>query len=292
MPNTRRPDLQRAETFIWLNGRLLERYRYACLFKSGDVGAVLAALGPYQNPDGGFGNSLEPDLRGPTSQPVPLWFALEVLDEVDGFGDPMVGRACDYLQAITRPDGGVPFVLPSVRADPRGPYWETEDDPPGGLLPTAGIAALLHKHRVSHPWLGPATEFCWRQIDAVEGTNPYEMRFILPFLEEVPDRDRAEQAFGRISPKIFEQDLVAFDPSAEGEVHTPLNFAPRPQSLARRLFTDQVIEAHLDALAQTQRPDGGWMFNWSEWNPATTLEWRACVTIDVLKTLSAYGRLD
>ena len=41
-------------------------------------------------------------------------------------------------------------------------------------------------------------------------------------------------------------------------MHTPLNFAPRPQSLARRLFSDEVIEAHLDALASVQQEDGGW----------------------------------
>lgn len=284
-------DLAAAERFIWLNAKLLDRHRYAYLFKGGEAGPVLAALRPYQNADGGFGNALEPDLRPPLSQPLPVWSALEVLDEIDAIADPVVRRACDYLLTITKPDGGVPFVLPSIRDYPRAAWWQTADDPPGSLLPTAGLAALLHKHGIDHPWLGIATEFCWRQIESLESSNPYEVRMILPFLEQAPDRARAQQAFARIGPMIFDQKLVALDPAEPGEVHTPLNFAPRPDSLARPLFSDEVIQTHLDALVQAQQPDGGWTFNWQEWNPATTLEWRGWVTIEALKTLRAYGRL-
>jgi len=286
-----KPDFSAATEFIWRNARLIDRFRFVYLFQNGSRDAVLAALRPYQNLDGGFGNALEPDLRAPLSQPLPVWNALDVLNEIDAFADPMVRRACDYLVTITRPDGGVPFALPSMRAYPRAPWWEAEEDPPSSLLPTAGIVALLYKHGIDHPWLKPAAEFCWRKIDSLDTTNPYEMRSILPFLEKVPDRIRAERAFERIAPKIFKQKLVELDPAAPGEVHTPLNFAPRPDSLARRLFTDEGIEVHLNALAGAQGADGGWFFNWLDWNPLTTLEWRGWVTIEALKTLRAYSRL-
>jgi hypothetical protein len=87
---------------------------------------VLAALAAYQNPDGGLGNALEPDLRGPASQPEPVEVAFRVLDELD--------------------------------------------------------------------------------------------------------------------------------PAATGEVHGPLDFAPTPDTVARRLFSDEVIEAHLDHLLAGQLP--------------------------------------
>ena len=117
-----------------------------------------------------------------------------------------------------------------------------------------------------------ATEFRWRKIEELEAADLYEVRFVLEFLQHVPDRVRAEKNFTRIGPKIFEQNLVALDPAAPGEVFTPLDYAPRPDSLARRLFSDEVIRAHLDTLAQAQGPDGGWSFNWTAWNPNTTLE--------------------
>jgi hypothetical protein len=284
------PDLSKATDFIWRTARLLERHRFAYLFLDGKRLAVLEALRPYQNPDGGFGNGLEPDVRGPVSQPVPTWMALCILDEAAAFADPMITRICDYLLSITTVEGGVPFVLPSVRDYPRAPWWETGDQPPASLNPTAAIAALLHKHRVEHPWLISATEYCWRKLDTMDKTDPYEMRAVLPFLDFVPDCQRAEEVFASIGPKILEQKLVALSPTAQGDTHTPLNFASRPQSLARRLFSDQVIEAHLDALASAQQEDGGWQFNWLAWNPVAALEWRGIVTIEALVTLRAYGR--
>jgi hypothetical protein len=188
----------------------------------------------------------------------------------------MVGRICDYLLSITTADGGVPFALPSVRDYPRAPWWESDDQPSASLNPTAAIAGLLHKHGVQHPWLAKATTYCWSQLDTLDQTSPYEMRAVLPFLDFVPDRRRAEEVFGRIGPKILQQKLVALTPTAEDDTHT--------------LFSDDVIEADLDALASAQQEDGGWPFNWLAWNAATALEWRGVVTVEALVTLRAYGR--
>ncbi|HEX3212088.1 MAG TPA: hypothetical protein VH016_05935 [Actinomycetota bacterium] len=283
--------LAAAAGFVWRTGRLIDRYRFAHLFQGGERGPVLAALAAYQNPDGGFGNALEPDLRGPGSQPEPVEVAFWVLDEVGAMDDPMVARACDWLATASTAEGGVPFVLPSALEYPRAPWWQTEPDPPAGLVPTAAIAGLLHKHRVDHPWLEGATAFTWRAVDAITETSPYEVRSVLPFLDHVPDRDRAEAAFRRIGGLTLEQGLVALDPAVTGDVHTPLDFAPSPDTMARRLFTDEVIEAHLDHLLASQRDDGGWTVNFPAWTEAAGLEWRAWATVHNLVVLRAYRRL-
>jgi len=285
------PNLAAATDFMWRTARLLDRRRFARLFLDGEPQSVVEALRPYQNPDGGFGNALEPDIRAPVSQPVPTWTALCILDEAGAFHDPMVAQACDYLLSITTAEGGVPYALPSVRDYPRAPWWEAEGEPPpASLNPTAAIAALLYKHHIEHPWLTAATDYCWRKLDAMDKTSAYEMRAVLPFLDFVPDRQRAEQVFERIGPKILEQKLVALDPTADDDTLSPLKFAPNPNSLARRLFSDTVIEAHVDALASAQQEDGGWNINWLAWNPAGVFEWRGIVTIEALVTLRAYGR--
>ncbi|HEV7492271.1 MAG TPA: hypothetical protein VGO10_00715, partial [Baekduia sp.] len=59
----------------------------------GAAAAVAAALEPYRTPDGGYGYALEPDGRGPTSQPPHIWTALEALHDV-GATDAGV---CDHL---------------------------------------------------------------------------------------------------------------------------------------------------------------------------------------------------
>jgi hypothetical protein len=283
--------LDAAADFVWRTGRLIDRHRFAHQFLGGDRAPVLAALAAYQNPDGGFGNALEPDLRGPASQPETLEVAFWVLDGVDAMDDPMVTAACDWLAGASTAEGGVPFVLPSALEHPRAPWWQTGQDPPASLVPTAAVAGLLHKHRVDHPWLAPATAWTWRAVDAIEQTSPYEVRSVLPFLEHVPDRERAEAALWRVGDLTLAQGLVALDPAAEGEVHGPLEFAPGPDSMARRLFADEVIEAHLDHLLASQRPDGGWTVNFPAWTEAAGLEWRAWVTVHNLGVLRSYGRL-
>jgi Prenyltransferase and squalene oxidase repeat len=283
--------LDAAERFLWLNARLIDRLRYLHLFKGGAAEAVLHALRAYQNPDGGFGHALEPDLRGPLSQPAPVASALQVLDETGAGADPMVGRACDFLLSITTEDGGVPFVLASARDFPRAPWWQPSENPPASLVTTPAIAGTLHKLGVAHPWLERATEFCWRRLERFEAQHFYELRGVLIFLDHVPDRERAEVCFERIGPQMLERRLVELDPHAPGEIHGPLDYAPVPGAMARRLFADDLISTHLDALAAAQQEDGGWTVNWQIWTPAAGLEWRGWATVHALTTLRAYGRL-
>ncbi len=284
-------DLQKAETFIWSNARLLDRHRFVHEFKGGPREPVLAALAPYQNPDGGYGNGLEPDLRGPVSQPQPVEFALHILDELDALREPMVQRALDYLVGITTSEGGVPFVLPMAEEYPRAPWWNTGPEPPAAINPTAGIAGLLHKHGINHPWLGPATEFSWRSIEADQERGGYDYLTIFPFLEFVPDRARAQAAFQRISSELLRSDLVTLDPNVTEHAFMPLDFAPSPQSPQRALFDDATIEAHLDALDAHQRLDGGWPISWEPPSKLAELEWRGVATLRALTIFRAYGRL-
>lgn len=295
-------DLSKASDFMWRTARLLERHLFAFMFQGGSHEPVLAALRPYQNSDGGFGHALEPDMRGPVSQPLAVWSALRVLDEIDTFNDPMRKQACDYLLTITTEEGGVPFALPSLRPYPRVPWLQPDDKPLASINPTAGIAGLLHKHHIEHPWLETATAFCWQHIEAgwpwmksttlndfERASAGYDVRATLPFLEYVPDRQRAEAALKHMLESVFAQQIVALDPAATGDIHTPLDFAPRPDSLARHFFSDAVINAHLDALANAQQEDGGWPINWLVWTPAAELEWRGYVSIDALAILQAYN---
>jgi hypothetical protein len=118
----------------------------------------------------------------------------------------------------------------------------------------------------------------------------YEMFGVLAFLQHVPDRSRAKDALSRVGPLLFDRGLVALDPDAAGETHSPLDFAPLPGSIARSLFDEATINAHLDHLASAQREDGGWTFNWPSWSPAAEADWRGFLTADALRVLRASGR--
>lgn len=73
----------------------------------------------------------------------------------------------------------------------------------------------------------------------------------------------------------------------EGYVHPPYAFAPRPDALAAQLCGSDLMERHLEVLAENQQTDGGWPLSWPAVSPGIELEYRGVVTLDALKTLRA-----
>lgn len=284
--------LERAESFIYHNARLIDRYLFAYLFKGGPKEPVLTTLRAYQNADGGFGNALEPDIRAPVSQPQPVEIAFHVLDMIDGFDSPMVESACDYLLTITNEEGGVPFSLPTLNQFPHAPWWTAPENPPANTNPTAAIAGLLLKHGVRHPWLERVTPFCWQSIESSESAEYHDILPTLLFLEHAPDRERAKRELQRIGERVLASGSVATDFDAEGYIHAPLDWAPTPQNFMRSQFDDDLIAANLKALKAAQQEDGGWSIGWPPVSPGCELEWRGWVTNAALLKLRAYGALE
>jgi hypothetical protein len=285
-----KPDLDMASQFIAANARVLDRRRFERLLRGGGAAPVRDAVAAYRNADGGFGQGLEPDCRAPGTQPGTIDLALRILDEADAWDEGLVTPACDWLQANAPAEGGSVFVEPSVEGWPHAPWWVPQPDRSASLISTGQIAGTLHARGVSHPWLERATELMWSRIETLSGEpGPYDMYGVVSFLDHVPDRDRAERALQAVAPMLLK--VVALDPDEPGETHSPLGYAPRPDSLARQLFDKPVIEAHLDHLAARQHDDGGWMFNWLSWSPAAELDWRGFITVSSLVTLRDNGRL-
>lgn len=284
------PDFDAAATFIAANARVVDRRRFQRMLGDGAAQPVRDAVTAYRNEDGGFGHALEPDCRAPGSQPLAVDLALRILDEADAWDEGLVLRACDWLAAVAPDEGGAAFVEPTISGWPHAPWWVPEEGHPASLIATGLITGTLQARGTSHPWLDRATEVMWARIGSLTEPSGYDMFGVLRFLQHVPDRDRARQVFGRVGPLIIDRKLVSLDPETPGEVHFPLDFAPEPDSLARGLFDDATIKAHLDHLAQAQRDDGGWTFNWLAWSPAAEREWRGFLTVDALRVLRANGR--
>ena len=213
-----------------------------------------------------------------------------MMDLADEWDSRLVCDAVDWLTAVAPAEGGAAFVEPTVTEGPHAPWWVPEDGHPASLIQTGQICGVLHARGFAHAWLDRATEVMWSRIDAVTSPSGYEMFGVLEFLQHVPDRSRAAAAFARVGPLLTSCGLVALDPDAAGETHSPLAFAPLPSSLARALFSEATIDAHLDHLAGAQGEDGGWMFNWPSWSPAAEADWRGFLTVDALRVLRANGR--
>jgi hypothetical protein len=282
--------IDRAERYIWAAARVLEQRRFEHLFKGGPAEPVRDAVLSYRTADGGFGYALEPDGRGPVSQPPHVYVALQILEEAGGIDPELAREVCDHLQSVAAPDGGVPLSLPSLAPYPHAPWWE--QGPDGSLIATARCLAPLLRTGIEHPWIDAATGFCERAVDAIGQTNPYEAEAAVVFLDAAPDRERAEAAAERIGRLVHEQGLVGGEFGGQpGEVHAATDLAPRPDTLARRWFGEEEMRAALDRLEAEQQADGSWRVQWIDGpTPATAGEW-AEVTLNALLTLRAYGRL-
>ena len=275
--------------FIQREGRVLEQRLAATIFDGAPPGGVVDALRGFQNPDGGFGHGLEPDKRCPASLGIDVEAALLAMNAAGTVDHEMVGRACDFLASIATSDGAVALSAPVMEAYPRAEHWSDWTYIPG-FNPTAGLAGILHRMEIDHPWVDKATDWCWSALDGDLPDDAHAVSEILVFLGDVPDRARAEARAPAVVEHLATAAHYRGDPLDPSYGVTPLHIAPTPSSPWRPLFADDLVEGHLDRLARDQQADGGWAITWEPPSAASTLEYRAVMTLWALRVLAAYGR--
>jgi hypothetical protein len=289
-----------ARGFMAGHARLLDRRRFELLFDGADAEPVLAALSAYRNADGGYGHGLEPDLRAPESQPAAAFHAFEVLADVAPVTTPAAVELCDWLDAVSLPDGGLPFALPIE--DPRGsaPFWAQADPRTFSLQITAIVTA--HANRVAahdpgvagHPWLARATSCCLAAIDALEAAPAaYELAFAVRFLDAVHDRERAApRLLERLGEFVPRDGRLRVTGGLADEALRPVDLAAEPGRPARALLDDAAVAADLERLAAEQDEDGGWSVDFQSYSPAAALEWRGYATVRALSILRDNAMLE
>ena len=93
-----------------------------------------------------------------------------------------------------------------------------------------------------------------------------------------------------VAAAIETASFVKYDASSDSYGVTPLDFAPRPNSLARSWFPDALLDAHLAALAALQQDDGGWPVAWEPPTEDAHRAWRGMRTLAAITTLAAYAK--
>jgi hypothetical protein len=281
-------DIDAAEGFIYANARLLDRHRLAVLLHRASATPVVETLRAYRNDDGGFGHALEPDVRAPNSETTAALHGLEVLVEVGRTKESMVGDVAGWVARVAEADGGVPFLLPTATAFPRGPWMVPGA---GGSHLTFGLVARFTEANVNSAWLERATAWCWGKLAEPAALGAYWLKFALEFLDTDYDEPRCVEAIESLRPLLGSDGSVPVPGGAAGEKLSPLTLSSRPGSRSRALFMDDHIAQGLTQLEQGQQEDDGWEFDWLAWSPGQAAEWRGLVTLRALITLRANGRL-
>jgi hypothetical protein len=277
----------RAREFILSEARLLERLLFAVAFEGAASAAVGKLVAAYQNPDGGLGHALEPDVRCPESQPLFCEVGLSALHAARRRDRELALAICSFLEGVSDPLGLVPTLLPGALTSPHAPHWATTGAP--GLNPTAGLCGLLLYQSIEHPWLTRATRTCCELLQRNPPRDAHALLCAARLVEHLPDRHLAAKLAERIASAL--PDATYFIPSAPVTTYglTPLHFAPTPASPFRRFFAERQIAGHLADFLAKQQADGGWPVTWQAPGRAAQSEWRGKVTLEALSVLVAYG---
>ncbi len=299
---------QRALAFLAEHGRPLDRALHAYHFTGGDRAAVLAALAPYQNPDGGFGHALEPDVRTPASSAIATSHGLAILREVGApADDPRVRRAVDYLLATFDPARRVwPIVPPEVDEAPRAFWWEYAESAAnfGDFLanPRATLLGHLYHYAALTPagFLDGVAGDVVAHLEARDDDIPMYDLFCYMELAGAPNAPEAVRRpiaarLRRVIPQVLETDSAQW---ASETVFKPLAVAPAPDAPLAAAVPPALVDANLDVEIANQLADGSWPLGWSwavldadAWARAER-EWKGHVIVLKLRTFRAYGRLD
>ncbi|MFO7942906.1 MAG: hypothetical protein R6U51_01150 [Anaerolineales bacterium] len=299
----------KARKYILEKARLLEQAEFCHRFEGGPVYDVFDALERFQNEDGGFGQTLEPDLRTPDSSALATGIGLQKLAELGCPSDhPLVRGAVVFLLAKFDQKREVWRVVPESANDhPHAPWWHEENGSLSELfdgfriIPRALILAGLHHYAAMLPsgWLGEATESTVWYIETVEvlgegGGSDLEYAIALAEAENLPE-GMAKRLKARIREAIPE--AVVRDPERwDTYCIKPLGIAPRPDALGADLL-EKELQVHLDYKIAHQTPQGTWdpTWSWGESFPDTWTqarrEWQGILILESLSQLKAFNRL-
>jgi hypothetical protein len=288
-----------ARTFMLREARPLDLALWRHRFERGPAAAIVEALAPFQNVDGGFGHGLEPDISTPASTAIATSVGLRHLRRAAVPADhSMVAGAIRWLAAHID-DGVWPIIGPEVDEGPHAPWWSWSEDLASSWLgfqfnPTAEILAALYVFRGAAPTgLIEAAEYRMRRTIAkcagIDGAYDLRCAVILAETEQAPADLRA--ALGELLLRsVAEHDA--------DDDHAPaLDLAPEPGSLLAGALANQIEPASATLIAG-QQEDGGWAPFWdwafvdaAAWDVAKQA-WRGGLTRLAVEALSDHGRVE
>ena len=243
---------QSARNYIKNHARPVDCALFEYRFENGTANKVVESLKAYQNSDGGFGQSLEPDLRSPSSSGLATAHAFDILREVDCHGNSqIIFKTVRFVLETFRSQTKVWPVAPDdVNEYPHAPWWHDEN---GSLervfdgfqiIPRALILASLYSYQEHLPagWLAEVSadimHFIGEASVDVLGSDSFVWAGKLAQADGIPPAI-AEKLKGRLLQIL--SDVVSTNPEEWSEYCLPpLKAAPGPESLAAPHLADAI----------------------------------------------------
>lgn len=284
--NTSRPPLldlgahQHACSFIEANANPLQSALFAW-YRTGTPTDVLSALAAYQNPDGGFGHGLEPDLRTASSSVLATTVALQTLMRLQAPADePLVSGALSYLRKHY--DGRHWHLISEDCNDaPHAPWWtwDARQIPPGQhFVPNPGAEILGYWFSwPEHADADQRQDLANRAV--IHLARGIEMHDLLCYLRLLETPALPNELYERMLPALLERtlELVVIEPEAwNGYVLKPFDVVTGPGSPLAGLLAGS-LDTSLTWEIARQSDDGAWYPHWT-WGGAYTATWQVVRT--------------
>jgi len=296
-----RAGYRRARQFLDDHGRPVDAALARFIFGEGGADEVLAALALFQNPDGGFGHGLEPDLPTPASTAIVTSEGLRILRRVGAHTEHAMARAAlGWLAANFDAAAGVwPIITAEVALAPHAFWWDWDADLAGRwngfrFNPSAELLGDLYAYRaVAAEAVIARAEAAL--LAAVAASERLESAYDIKALARLVETEQAPSGVRAAARTLLEASLAALDP--EDPHATPLDLTPLPRDGAPVRLSPR-LETALDRLILAQTLDGSWRPFW-DWSAVDAEAWRAAerawrgvLTRQALETLAAYGRIE
>ena len=297
-----------AKQFLFESARPLEKFLFMHLFAKLPPGQAVAELAGYANPDGGFGQALEPDLRDDGSSALATSVAMQVMRRCGlGADHELVRHTLRYLMDTLEEDGRGWRIIPDrARAggDDKAPWWSAPPDATNTRAmfnPSAELLGYLIEWGVGRDAADAARRvgsFIQHEIET--RPEPLESHELLCLMRLAQTPGLPEDLAAAVIPRLQRDAprVVTTDPQQWGGYGLmPLWLAPTSDHFAVKALGDDLLCTNLDYLINHQDDPGCWNPTW-DWGPDRRAgweiarpDWQGVLTLNNLLTLRAYGRI-
>lgn len=303
------------EVRLWMhrNAREIELSLWRFYFENGSKADILKALALYQNEDGGFGHTLEPDCWNPNSSPYTTLTAMTILDKI-GFTDTSHSI---WLGILNYLDSGVyydtygwQFSIPSNNDYPHAPWWTY--DAAANTFQSIGLSAeiaaqILKYSGKESPLYKKAlkeTERLFGLVFTGEKHGDMGIGGYAALLDAINKAGlTAKFDMTPVSARVRDlvnSTIVRDTTKWEQYGARPSNFITSPDS---PYYSDNrdIVETELDYLIKTRPAAGVWGITWSwfdnneKYAKAFAVSenwWKANLAVSKMLMLRNFGRLE
>lgn len=242
------------------------------LWFDGALSDVVSALAAFQNPDGGFGNRLEPDIHHPSSNPFAARIAMQhMLTLPPESGIEMKQALQSWLEENQADDGDWHFS-PETKSGFMQPWFAAWEHP--NLNPACCIAGLAAQLGIASDSMLKRVATLFNEKASQEEARNGEFYSLLPYVEysagvELPDK---ETWYELLADRIVEMHATGQLEDAEHFFTLALGGSLE----ITKLIPDEIISGQIDVLLGEQQADGGWPSPyddaWRVWSTAGNMQ--------------------